>query len=426
MLKGTGEKGFERAFWTHYRDKGTKPKDFFDRVSHVDALLKEHMIHKVDTSCDVIDAQQVAIGHQVVLYDRSMSSQDKEDVVVEHDVRHRLLIERLRGDGDLRFTTARYWFLTQHARLMRYGSVDLQGDVVRLPFCVTASAWAQAIRFLTPRTQDVGQMIVDLFSSPYVGYGAPVNPAAVDAVVSRIDEFAEADAELGAEVLADSALVNDIGLSKTADDASERVKLALDKKAQELREQTEASAHREQEAVRQRQEAETLAASAAADAESASHARAETERVLREEQDAHRETERTLQERLKSEDEASDARLEEAVTATEDERKLRQDVERRVDEFEKEQGRTKLMIRLLSASMIVATGATAVLVVAIGTVGGVWPITGVAVLSAAIVWLALTLTLGRDQAKAAILASCGIVAGVMAVYAAVSAVLGQG
>src|ERR1039458_3148907 len=114
MLKGTGEKGFERAFWTHYRDKGTKPKDFFDRVSHVDALLKEHMIHKVDTSCDVIDAQQVAIGHQVVLYDRSMSSQDKEDVVVEHDVRHRLLIERLRGDGDLRFTTARYWCITHN------------------------------------------------------------------------------------------------------------------------------------------------------------------------------------------------------------------------------------------------------------------------------------------------------------------------
>lgn len=143
--------------------------------------------------------------------------------------------------------------------------------------------------------------------------------------------------QTGTTPLADSALVNDIGLAETAEEASERVKLALDKKAQELRDYVEASAQREREAVRQKQEAEKRAAAAAADADSAARARAETERVLREEQDAHKETERTLQERLKSEDKAWDVRLDEAATATEQERKQRQDVERRVDELEKKE-----------------------------------------------------------------------------------------
>jgi predicted nucleic acid-binding protein len=427
MLKGAGEKGFERAFWMHYRDKGTKPKDFFDRVSHIDALLKEHAIQKVNTSCGAIDSQQEAIGQQVVLYDRSMSSQDKEDLVVEHDVKHRLLIEQLRGDGNLSFTNARYWFLTQHARLMRYGSVDLQGEVVRLPFCVTTSAWAQAIRFLTPRTEDVDQMIVDLFSSPYVGYGTPVNPTVVDAVVSRIDEFADADIELGAEVLADNALVSKIGLAKTAEEASEQVKRALDVKGQDLRDQAESGAQRELEAARQLQDADELAAVAIANAERADNARKETERRLREAHAAHRETERALNERLESERQEWESHLEKALLATESEKSQRQNIKQRVNALEeKERLRAKRLRFLVSAVIVMATGIAAVLVVAIGIVGGAWPITGVVVASVALVWFALILSRGRERARAAILTSCCIVGGVMALYAAVAAVLGHG
>jgi hypothetical protein len=51
----------------------------------------------------------------------------------------------------------------------------------------------------------VEQMVVDLFSSPYVGYRSPVSAVAVEAVVGRIDEFADADLELGGDLWGQAA-----------------------------------------------------------------------------------------------------------------------------------------------------------------------------------------------------------------------------
>ena len=59
-----------------------------------------------------------------------------------HDVKHRLLIERLRGDSNRRFSNAGYWFLTADSSLPRYDYAARQGTD-RLPlrhqWCVASS-----------------------------------------------------------------------------------------------------------------------------------------------------------------------------------------------------------------------------------------------------------------------------------------------
>jgi len=56
--------------------------------------------------------------------------------VLEHDAKHRLLVERLRGDGTVGFSNARCWFLTRDTKLPRYALATLDGSHVDLPFCV--------------------------------------------------------------------------------------------------------------------------------------------------------------------------------------------------------------------------------------------------------------------------------------------------
>lgn len=269
MAMKAGESAITKAYWMKYRHTGIRPKDFFEFYSHVETLLKQYGIEVVTEGCIAVDQNREAINHQLVLLDRFLGGRDKGDLLKEHDVKHRLLVDKLRGTGNVAFSNARYWFLTRDSMLPRYALATIDGGQVDLPFCVATSAWVQVMRAFVPRTEDFDQSLVELLSTPYLRYGRGpgVNAGVVDAVVGRVDVYKGATADLAAEVLADTALVESIASADSDSEREQQVENAFIVKSQELRGRAEESERQENEQRAQRHAAEEVAQRAKKDAE---------------------------------------------------------------------------------------------------------------------------------------------------------------
>jgi predicted nucleic acid-binding protein len=270
MLRVSGDKGFNRLFWQVYRDKKTQPKDVFDRLEHFERDLASYGIVEVSQGCRAIDQQKDRVNVYSSLLNAERWPYQKEWVVLEHDAKCRLLVERLRGDGNIGLSNARYWFLTYDAKLPRFAErVPDNGDEApELPFCISPSAWVQIIRALTPRTEDFDRTVVDLLTSPFVGYRRAVDAAVLQEVVGRMDHFEDASPEMAVAILTDTAKVSEIEHAVSTQDedkVEEAVRTAYSAKGREMQEAVEASEQRVAEAERARLEAEARAATLEAD-----------------------------------------------------------------------------------------------------------------------------------------------------------------
>lgn len=262
MVRAASEKGFDRAFWIAYRDSNLSRQDFFDRASHFDKDLEKLGIEVVDSGCDRVDKRYDDINAYVALLDQVRGLYSRETIVLEHDVKHRLLVEQLRGAGEVGFSNGRYWFLTQDTRLPHFARLVPEGnnaDAPELPFCMSSSSWAQVVRAFTPRTDDWEKMVVDLLSSPYVGWKRGLDSAAVLEVVGRIDQYAGDGADLAWEVLADTAKMAQISELKTAHAEREQVQKLVDAafiaEAEAAKQRAELAVTREQKAAQLQKEA---------------------------------------------------------------------------------------------------------------------------------------------------------------------------
>lgn len=260
MLQSSGDKGFDRFFWQAYNKSKTQPKDVFDRLEHFEHELEEFGIKEVTEGCDAIEKQGDRISHYSSLLGSERWPWPKDWVVLEHDAKCRLLVERLRGEGNLRFSNARMWFLTYDSILPRFAKrVPDNGDEVREPpFCVSPSAWVQIIRALTPRTDDFDRTVIDLLTSPFLGYRRAVDPAVVNEVIGRMDHYEDASPELAIEVLADTAKVGEIEQALTLgteEKVEETVRSAYSSRARELQEAAAEGTKKAARADRERQEA---------------------------------------------------------------------------------------------------------------------------------------------------------------------------
>lgn len=441
MIASSGGDGFVRGFWIAYRDRGTKPQDFFEYFAQIETLLEEHDIRCVDEGCKAVDRNHRGIEEQLVVLEPFVSG-FKDPKVKEHDVKHRLLVERLRGDGHIRFSNARYFFLTRDSRLPRYAMATPDGQDVSMPFCVSTSAWLQVMRAFIPRTDDFDQSLVDLLSSPYIRHRGGLSPIAVEEVVGRVDQFEGATPKLASKVLADTALVREIEQARPAErDAIVRDAFVL--KAKETEDQLYAVEQREAHVRDQRR-------AAAADAKRLEQQRdAERARAVQitEELDAVRaqweqEREQRLRDqrderdRLEQQTAAERERLEREVTAAREradqevakrERELKEEADREIadrdrrhEELASELKTIKKVLRLLG-SLAIALVSVAVGVLPAFGVGDA-TIPTIALISIAITGLlvALRVALGSERTKPVLVWSalfCGIVGTVAGIAA---------
>jgi len=335
VLARRREGGIVAVCWAAYRDKGTRPQDFFDFHEHFEPLLESRGVDVVDEGTAEIDREGDLIEAHVELLKPHVEDRGNDDpIVLKHDVKHRLLIERLRGDGHLRFTNAGHWFLTRDGKLPPYALETLDGSQVQLPFCVATSAWLQVMRSFVPRTEDLDKTIVDLLTSACIPMLRPLPEWVVEEVVGRVEQYENADARLASEVLADTAFVAEIERAEDADERRRCVDSALERKMVELVDKLDA--------------AEQLAASSREDAADA--------RRMAQEHHAHLELERRKRVKLENE-------LERERQELEREHRERVENEGRV-QVELQQLR-RFVIGVMTAATAVAAAVAAVLLVAL-------------------------------------------------------------
>jgi hypothetical protein len=337
MIKAASEKGFDRAFWLSYRDSNISKRDFFDRAAHFEHDLEKLGVETVTDGCDKVEKKPETVQQYVVLLNHIRGPQWRETVVLEHDAKHRVLIEQLRGDGHHEFSSGRYWFLTQDTRLPLFArsmpnSEDAPPD---LPFCMSSSAWAQIMRAFTPRTSDWESMVVDLLASPYVGWQRGLDFSAVTRVVGRIDQYSGDGVEFAWEVLADTATMAQVSALKSDGASDEEIASYIDgafiEKAEEAQNRATKAEVLAREAV-EREEAAQVAARTQQERASKLETDRNDERQRREgiESDLNRER------RLRAEEVAeataqSDKVTQQAEVATNIERQAREALEAAAD-----------------------------------------------------------------------------------------------
>jgi hypothetical protein len=417
MVQAASEKGFDRAFWIAYRDKNMSRQDFFDRAAHFTSDLEQLGIHSVDEGCQRVDRRAEEVKTYVTLLDHVGGQQWKETVVLEHDAKHRLLVEQLRGDGHIEFTNARYWFLTQDSRLPVFARLSSSGrtEITGLPFCITSSAWAQVMRAFTPRTDDWDQMVVDLLASPYVGWKRGMSLPAVLEVVARVDQYTDSSVELAWEVLADTAKMAEISQLKKSGAPTDEIAAAIDATfvadAEASKERAAAARELQLEAERTAVSERARADQLRADLDDERRRREALETDLKHAQEATDVEARELADRLSAIEAKHEADLE-------TERSSRRALQKKIDDAATQRS-TRRRLALASVLAVLGVAAPTVLL-ATGTVGGALSDVIAAVGGALLLCGAVAIAL-PDRWSNRIFTIVGVLLGVAALVVAVAA-----
>lgn len=180
--------------------------------------------------------------------------------LLAHDVKHRLLVRRLRGAGHRSFANAGYWFLTHDTVLPRY-DYKAAGREGTLPFCVSASSWFQVVEAFRPKTEDLEQTVADILASPYVRPRRTISKRAAQAVVARVALYKDGTPELAARVFMNSAAMSQIEKASSGEEQTEKIEKAIITAAREAQEDAKAA---QEAAAAERANAQRAAEEAAA------------------------------------------------------------------------------------------------------------------------------------------------------------------
>ncbi|MGA9313634.1 MAG: hypothetical protein WBV77_03285, partial [Solirubrobacteraceae bacterium] len=367
------------------------PKDVFDRLEHFDQELAGYGIIEDKNGCTQIDQQEERIKLYASLVGAVRWPYQKEPIVLEHDAKCRLLIERLRGAGNLTVSNARYWFLTYDTKLPRFAMrVPDNGDrAPDLPFCISPSAWVQIIRALTPRTDDFDRTIVDLLTSPYVGYRRAVDPSVVQEVVGRMDHMEDASPEMAIAVLTDTAVVSEIEEAVSMEDEAtveEAVTVAYNTKVQEMQKAVSTSEQRAVEAKEALARAEAKAAEVEADR---SRDREATDRARQQEREEWESEKRSLENQVA--DIERDRNQTQTRVANADNR-----IETMEIRLQNEEARRKRNRRIAAGLLAVAGGLALALVSSLILFTNPWAIGGGVVGGLALMLIGIRVTVGKQ------------------------------
>jgi hypothetical protein len=262
--EATSQENFVTAYWREVRG-GLKPQDFFAFYDEIEMHLQKLGVGVSTEGCKAVDAQTDLITDEISTLARVSYGRFRHPEVLEHDVKHRLLVKRLRGEGRRGFANAGYWFLTHDSVLPRYNYLATR-DRNELAFCVSAGTWFQVMEAFTPKTQDPDQSLADMLASPYIKYRRELSLKTTLQIVSRVNQFKDGTPELATKVLMNSAAVEEIEASASDEEEVVRIDSAIIAAAKETQEEarqaTLASEQERQKAEKAAKEAQARAAEA--------------------------------------------------------------------------------------------------------------------------------------------------------------------
>jgi hypothetical protein len=283
----TSDEDFVTLYWRRVREEpGLKVDDFLAYFDEVETHLANMSIFVRTEGCEAVSRRDKDIADEVAILEKLTSGgrhgRQRALSTLQHDVKHRLLIEKRRGDANRTFATAGAWFLTHDSVLPRYDNYARRGSS-ELPFCVSAGSWFQVVEAFNPKSGDLGQTLADMLASPYVRYRRTLSKESAQAVVARTNLHGDGSPELAARVFMNSAALEEIEAAETPEEQIEKIDTALLAAAQEVQEEARLAKEQAQAARERARLAEEAADVRAREAEQRQIEAIERERALREE-----------------------------------------------------------------------------------------------------------------------------------------------
>jgi hypothetical protein len=284
LAEATSDEDFVTAYWRQAKDSPVTVDDYFAHWIEVESHLEALGIEIRSEGCIAVDQRTEEITDEIGVLAKVLHGRYRHPVLLEHDVKHRMLVERLRGAGNRTFANAGYWFLTFDTMLPRYDYHARRESRATLPFCVSAGSWFQIIAAFRPKTDDEGRTLADLLASPYVRYRRTLSKDKAQKVVARVQFHSGGDPQLAARVMMNSILVKEIEDSAPEEETEtiDNAIVAAAKQAQEAarRAQEAAAIERERAELLEQQTREELQAARARAATEQADAEARHEQAL--------------------------------------------------------------------------------------------------------------------------------------------------
>jgi hypothetical protein len=398
--EAAGDDGFLTAYWRKYKETGVRPDDFFDLHEQIEGLLEEADIQIDNEGCTAVDQDANGLARQVGLLATIPGGSTKPHPVMDHDAKHRLLIERLRGSGDRRFSNAGYWFLTDDSVLIPFAR-EQRSDPREIPFAVSLSAWTHIVRSLSPRTEDYEQTLVDLLDSAAVRPKGVVSSSTVSEVLGRIDMVVkDSTEEIATRMLLDRAVMTEAE-RRTGASRDRFIEGAIEQKGSEL--ERELKEIRDA-AERERQAREASEKRVVAQAERLKRERGrryKTERRLDELEKKRRDDVEEASARVHEQQERAEKAEQELGTSEVRRAQEVGDLQSRLSLQEKAVKRHESIIRIFGACLLGILAAALTLVPLVGGwVTGGWGLAALIMGSLGVGFIALALLWGNKKAGA--------------------------
>ena len=247
--EATSDDNFVTAYWRRVRSGPLRVSDFVEKYEEVEILLADRDIRVEGEGCKAVEQMKDAIREDASILENAAHGRDRHPALIEHDVKHRLLVRRLRSDGTKNFSNAGYWFLTHDPVLPRYDHIATAGTR-DLAFCVSAGAWFQIVDAFCPKTGDPEQSLADMLASPYIRYRRTLSQQAALSIVARVHEYADGSPQLAARIMMNSAAVHEIDEAANDEDRTQRIDSAILSAAKTAQEE----ARRDKEVAQQERE----------------------------------------------------------------------------------------------------------------------------------------------------------------------------
>jgi hypothetical protein len=274
--QATTDENFVSAYWRQVRS-GVKAQDFFDYYAEIETHVEQRGIDVIPDGCKAIDAQVNEVTDQMSILAKASYGRYRHPALLEHDVKHRMLVKRLRGQGNRMFSNAGYWFLTHDTVLPRYDHHAAEAG--ELGFCVSAGAWFQIVEAFRPKTKDPEQSLADMLASPYIRHRRPLSQKTALEIVGRVDQYEDGTPELAGRVFVNTAVLEEIEATKDDEERRTKIDSAIiasareaQDEAREARELAEQERKRADEAARLAQRRADAAEKRAAEAIAAAEA----------------------------------------------------------------------------------------------------------------------------------------------------------
>jgi hypothetical protein len=377
----SGDETFITAYWRKFKETGVSAKDFLDLHEQVEALLEKAGVEIVDEGCTAVDQDEDGLAAQIGLLEIVPGGANKSARIQEHDAKHRLLIDRLRGEGHRRFSNAGYWFITRDSILIPYAAEGRRA-AESLPFAVSLPSWAQIVRSLSPRTENYEQTLVDLLDTPSVRPRGMVSYETVAEVLGRIEMLVEdSSEEIATRMLLDSAVMQELETKEEGERAG-----FIDNAVGEKKSELERHLRETQDAVAKERMARLAAEQKAAQEAAARREELEEARAARRVAEAH-----AGQKLADAEKRASDAEAQHRTAATHSQDEI--------NDLREQVGTQVRLVKALIAVLLCALAAAVVAVpLAAGWITDGWPLVGLLLAGGAVVFAATAWLLGRKKA----------------------------